>query len=227
MYLDVWEDVYYLKYQSKMKKISKILALIKKLLKKIFTKKVLLSFFLPLAVIAILYLGRSLIFAAWVNGRPVYRLSLTRELEKQGGKQVLDGLIEKALINSEAAKNKIKVEQSEIDSEIKKIEEMISGQGLTLDDALKFRNQTKKDLTRQIEIQKMVEKLLSSKIVITDAELKDYFNTNKSLFGQNPVFDKVKDQVNSQLFQQKLSEQYSAWITDLKAKAKILYFVNL
>ena len=201
------------------KKLSKVL--------KVFTKKRVIITLIVVLLSTGIYFSRSLIFAAWVNGKPVYRFSLTRELEKQGGKQVLDGLIEKALINSEAAKNKIKVEQSEIDSEIKKIEEMISGQGLTLDDALKFRNQTKKDLTRQIEIQKMVEKLLSSKIVITDAELKDYFNTNKSLFGQNPVFDKVKDQVNSQLFQQKLSEQYSAWITDLKAKAKILYFVNL
>lgn len=201
------------------KKLSKVL--------KVFTKKRVIVALIVVLLSTGIYFCRSLIFAAWVNGKPVYRFSLTRELEKQGGKQVLEGLIEKALINSEAAKNKIKVEQSEIDSEIKKIEEMISGQGLTLDDALKFRNQTKKDLTRQIEIQKMVEKLLSSKIVITDAELKDYFNTNKSLFGQNPVFDKVKDQVNSQLFQQKLSEQYSTWITELKTKSKILYFVRL
>jgi len=199
----------------------------KKKISKLLSKKVLLRVFLPIAVILALYLLRSLIFAAWVNGRPVSRLSLTRALEKQGGKQVLEGLIEKALINSEAAKNKIKVEQSEIDSEIRKIEEMVAGQGLSLDEALKFRNQTRKDLIDQIKIQKIVEKLLASKIVITDVDLKDYFTKNKSLFGTNPIFDKVKDQVKNQLFQQKLSEQYSAWITDLKTKAKILYFVNL
>ena len=210
-----------------MKKINKIFASLKKLFKKLFTKKVLLIIFLPLSVIALLYLSRSLVFAAWVNGRPVYRLSLTRELEKQGGKQVLDGLIEKALINSEAAKNKIKVDQSEIDSEVKKIEEMVAGQGLSLDEALKFRNQTRKDLIDQIKIQKIVEKLLASKIVTTDADLKDYFTKNKSLFGTNPAFDKVKEQVKNQVLQQKLSEQYSTWITELKTKAKILYFVNL
>ncbi|PIU71678.1 hypothetical protein COS80_02010 [Candidatus Woesebacteria bacterium CG06_land_8_20_14_3_00_39_27] len=199
----------------------------KKKISKLLSKKVLLRVFLPIAVILALYLLRSLIFAAWVNGRPVSRLSLTRALEKQGGKQVLEGLIEKALINSEARKNNVKVEQSEIDAEIKSIEEMVSGQGLTLDEALKFRNQTRKDLIDQIKIQKIVEKLLASKIVITDVDLKDYFTKNKSLFGTNPIFDKVKDQVKNQLFQQKLSEQYSAWITDLKTKAKILYFVNL
>ena len=207
-------------YCYKMKKrISKLL--------KFFTKRRVISTLAVILILGGLYFSKSLFFAAWVNGRPVYRLSLTRELEKQGGQQVLDGLIEKALINSEAKKNNIKVEQSEIDAEIKKIEEMVSGQGLTLDEALKFRNQTRKDLVDQIRIQKIVEKLLSSKIIITDQEAKDYFSKNKSLFGQNPVFDKVKDQVTSQLFQQKLSSEYNTWITDLKTKAKILYFVKL
>ena len=201
------------------KRISKLL--------KFFTKRRVISTLAVILILGGLYFSKSLFFAAWVNGRPVYRLSLTRELEKQGGQQVLDGLIEKALINSEAKKNNIKVEQSEIDAEIKKIEEMVSGQGLTLDEALKFRNQTRKDLVDQIRIQKIVEKLLSSKIIITDQEAKDYFGKNKSLFGQNPVFDKVKDQVTSQLFQQKLSSEYNTWITDLKTKAKILYFVKL
>ena len=201
------------------KKISKTL--------KVFTRKRIIVALVVILLSAGLYFSRSLIFAAWVNGRPVSRLSLTRALEKQGGKQVLEGLIEKALINSEARKNNVKVEQSEIDAEIKSIEEMVSGQGLTLDEALKFRNQTRKDLVDQIRIQKVVEKLLASKIVITDVDLKDYFTKNKSLFGTNPIFDKVKDQVKNQLFQQKLSEQYSAWITELKTKAKILYFVNL
>ncbi|MCX6706232.1 MAG: hypothetical protein NTV24_03990, partial [Candidatus Woesebacteria bacterium] len=115
----------------------------------------------------------------------------------------------------------------EIDTEIKNIEQTVSGQGISLDEALNLRGMTRKDLTDQIKTQKTVEKILSSKIVITDQELKDYFNANKTLFGQNPVFDKVKDQVNTQLFQQKLSEQYTTWITDLKTKAKILYFVKL
>jgi parvulin-like peptidyl-prolyl isomerase len=209
------------------KKLSKIFDSLKKFFKKVFTKRVLLIVFLPIILLSALYLSRSLIFAAWVNGKPVYRYSLTRELEKQGGQQVLDALIEKALISSEAKKNSITISQSDVDAEIKKIEEAVTAQGLSLDEALKFRNMTKKNLVDQIKSQKIVEKLLSSKIVITDAEAKEYFTANKSLFGTNPVFDKVKDQVNSQLFQQKLSEEYTTWITDLKAKAKILYFVTL
>ena len=201
------------------KKISKVL--------KVFTKKRVIVFLAVVLLLTGLYFSRSLIFAAWVNSKPVYRFSLVRELEKQGGKQVLDSLIEKSLISSEAQKSKITISQSEIDTEIKNIEQTVSGQGISLDEALNLRGMTRKDLEDQIKTQKTVEKILSSKIVITDQELKDYFNANKTLFGQNPVFDKVKDQVNTQVFQQKLSEQYTTWITDLKTKAKILYFVNL
>ena len=205
------------------KKISKILVS----LKKIFTKKRVITFLVIVLVLTGVYFSRSLIFAAWVNGKPVYRYSLIRELEKQGGKQVLASLVEQALISAEAKKSNVTISEIEIETEIKKIEETISGQGISLDEALKLRGMTRKDLEKQIGTQKIVEKILASKILLTDQEVKDYFNANKTLFGQNPVFDKVKDQVRAQLFQQKLSEQYNTWITDLKTKAKILYFINL
>src|SRR3989339_448053 len=200
------------------KKISKILVS----LKKIFTKKRVITFLVIVLVLTGVYFSRSLIFAAWVNGKPVYRYSLVRELEKQGGKQVLASLVEESLISSEAKKSNVTISDSEIETEIKKIEETISGQGISLDEALNLRGMTRKDLEKQINTQKIVEKILASKILLTDQEVKDYFNANKTLFGQNPVFDKVKDQVRAQLFQQKLSEQYNTWITDLKTKAKIL-----
>ncbi len=209
------------------KKINKILISLKKISKKIFTRKIILSIFLPLTVILILFLLRSQIFAAWVNGKPVFRRSLTKELEKQGGQQILDSLIEKSLIYEEASTNKIKVTQADIDVEIARIEELIKAQGLTLDEALSFRNQTRKNLVEQIKIQIIVEKVLGPKITITDQELKDYFTSNKSLFGTNPIFDKVKSEVKEQLFQQKLSQEYTEWISDLKTKAKILYFIKL
>jgi len=205
------------------KKISKILVS----LKKIFTKKRVITFLVIVLVLTGVYFSRSLIFVAWVNGKPVYRYSLVRELEKQGGKQVLASLVEQALISAEAKKSNVTISEIEIETEIKKIEETISGQGISLDEALNLRGMTRKDLEKQISTQKIVEKILASKILLTDQEVKDYFNANKTLFGQNPVFDKVKDQVRAQLFQQKLSEQYNTWITDLKTKAKILYFINL
>ncbi len=53
---------------------------------------------------ALLYYFRSAFVAATVNGQPISRLSLVRELEKQGGKQAMDSLITKTLIDQEAKK---------------------------------------------------------------------------------------------------------------------------
>jgi foldase protein PrsA len=147
-------------------------------------------------------------------------------LERQGGKQVLENLIDQTLINQEAKKEKITVSADEIDQEIKSIEDVVKSQGLSLDDALKFRNQTRDDLKKQISLQKTIEKLLSSKITITDAEITDYYTKNKSQYDKMAKFDSLKDQIKSQIFQQKLTDEYTKWVAELRAKAKIHYFVS-
>ena len=55
-----------------------------------------LVIFLILVGIA-LYLGKSLFIAAIVGGRPITRLELVKELEKQSGKETLDNLVTKNL----------------------------------------------------------------------------------------------------------------------------------
>jgi parvulin-like peptidyl-prolyl isomerase len=174
----------------------------------------------------ILYLGRSLFVAAIVNGKPITRYTLVRDLETQGGKATLNNLIEKSLIFQEAAKSGINIDKVTIDAEIKKIEDNLKTQNLSLDDALKARSLTREGLSDQIKIQKTVEAILLPKITVADEELKTYFDQNKSLFAQGAKFEDLKDQIKEQVQSQKLSEEYQKWITDLKAKAKINYFVN-
>ncbi len=157
-------------------------------------------------IIAALYLGRSLLFAAWVGNRPISRLSLIKELEKQGGKSVLDALIEKSLISQEAAKSRVNISNDAINLEIVNIEELVKKQGTSLEDALAARGQTKKDLFEQIKLQKTIEQILKDKIVLSDEELK--------------VGNK------DEIIQSKLQKEYGKWITELKEKAKILYFVK-
>ena len=196
-----------------MKKIKKILPKLK-------------PFILIALFAAALYLSKSLIFAAWVNTRPIFRWSLVRELEKQGGQSVINSLVEKSLIFQEAAKSKVRITDEDINNELKRIEELVKSQGLSLEEALSFRGQNKNDLREQIRLQKIVEKLLSSKISISDEEIKNFFQENKSLFEKDATLEKVKDQVKGQLFQVKLNEEYRKWIEELKAKAKIFYFVK-
>jgi len=202
-----------------MKKIFKKLSVVTKNLKK--DKRVKKILILLMVLIA-LYLGRSLIFAAWVEDRPVFRISLIRELEKQGGKSVLDSLIEKSLINRVASKVNINISDDTVNLELLNIEEIVKQQGISLDEALLARGQTRKDLFAQIKLQKTIEQILKDKIVVTDEEIKDYYDTNQV----KEVFDTAKEGIKNSLIQSKLQTEYTKWITELKEKAKIFYFVK-
>jgi len=175
-----------------------------------------------LIIIAALYAGRSLFFAAWVGNRPVLRLSLIKELEKQGGGSVLDSLIEKSLINQAAKKANVNISDDTVNLELINIEGLVKEQGISLDEALAARGQTKKDLLEQIKLQKTIEQILKDKIVVTDEEIKDYYDTNQ----MKEVFDTAKEGIKNSLIQSKLQTEYTKWITELKEKAKIFYFVK-
>ena len=187
------------------------------------------KFLIILAILGlaiILFLLRSVFVAALVNGTPISRLEAVRQLEKEGGKDVLDTLIEKTLIFQEAKRLGVNVSQESIDSQISSIEGILKEQNVTLEDALAQRGQTKEELVEQIRIQKTVEAILGQKINITDEELENYFEENKELLEKDAKLEDVKEDLRNQIFQQKLNEEYQTWIADLKAKAKIYYFVN-
>lgn len=179
-----------------------------------------------IAIFGLLFIFRSLFIVALVNGRPIFRFSVINELEKQSGKMTLDNLVSQQLIFQEAKKRNIVVANSDIDAEVNRIEGLLKAQGTNLSDALAAQGLTLKDWRLQIEIQMVLQKILSDKIQVSDKEVADYFTTNKDLFAKNAQLADVKDQIVSQLTQQKLREAATSFITDLKAKAKINYFIS-
>lgn len=169
---------------------------------------------------------KSLFVAAIVNNRPISRVSLIKLLEKQGGKQVLDNQITQVLILQEAKKQNLKIEEKEIEAKIKEIEEQVKGQGSDLDTLLQSQGQTRKDLGEQLQIQLTVEKILGKDISITDAEIKDYFDKNETLFPKDSTLESVKADIEKDLIQQKMSEKFQPWLEELKTKSKIYYFLK-
>lgn len=181
---------------------------------------------LVLAIACLLYSTRSLFFAAFVNYRPITRYALDRALEKQAGKQVLESEITRVLIEQEAAKQKIVVPDSDIDEKIKQIEAQLEAQGANLDNLLQSQGQTRDDVRKQIKVQLAVEKIIGKDLNVTDQELKDYYDKNKSYFAKGATFDSLKDQIKSEVINTKLSEKFQPWVEELKTKAKIHYFLN-
>jgi foldase protein PrsA len=202
---------------------------LKKALPKVRNKKVLHYGLIIIALLVIgglFYLGRGLFIAAMVNGKPISRFALDKELEKQGGKQTLDDLISKTLISAEAKKAGITITNDDVQKEIQKISDQVQAQGSTLDAALAMQGATRASLEENIRIQKTVEGLLKDKLVVSDEETKSYYDQNQSVYGKDSKFEDLKDQIKQSLAQQKLSAEFKAWMDKLKSEAGISYFVN-
>lgn len=185
--------------------------------------------FIPLIVIilaVLTFLLKGLFVAALVNGQPILRLTLIKELEKQGGKQTLSSLVNQALIFQEAKKKNVEVSQKEIDEEAKKIEEDLKKQGQDLNTALLMQGMTREDFLMQLELRGLVEKLLADQIKVTDKEITDYMENNKETLPSNLSEKEIKDGIRQQLEQQKLAGKSQEWLAGLTKNAKINYFVN-
>lgn len=185
---------------------------------------ILVLFVIVLAVA--LYKNKGLFFAAVVNGKPITRFSEIQELEKRYGKTTLDSLITKALIQDEIQKQKVSISQKEIDDEIKRLEDTLSKQSQKLDDALLIEGITRTELINQIKTQKEIEKIIAKDVSVTDKEVTDYIASNSASTPKDAKLEDVKAQVKQSLKDQKMQERFQTWLTDLRKKAKIDYFLK-
>lgn len=177
-------------------------------------------------IIIALFFAKGIFVAATVNGSPISRLSVIQELEKQGGKQALEAIIDKKLIETELNKQKITVTKEEIDEEIKKIEAQVASQGSTLEIVLTTQGMTLEKLREQITIQKRLEKLLADKVSVTEAEIDTYLKDSKATPPKDVKIEDFRKQISEQLKQQKFQQEAQKWVSGLTASAKIKYYVN-
>jgi len=176
-------------------------------------------------IFAILFYFKGLLVAATVDGKLISRLSVIRQLEKQGGKNALDSLIVEKLIENEAKKKGVVISNDEVDKEIKNIEALITKQGSTLQNVLIQKGLTEETLRTQLRTQKKIEKLLADKIQVTDTEVSRYVLDNKIPLPKGKEAE-IKKQVADQLHNKKLNQEAQQWLAGLRVQAKIKYYVN-
>ena len=199
--------------------------LLTKLVAAISSKKRIWAIFLIILLLAVgVYFFRSLFIVATVNGQPIWRLTLIRELEKQSGKETLDTLISKTLVLQEAKKQNVAVSGEEIDQEIKKLEENFSKQGQDLNQLLSTQGISREELMEEVRFQKIVEKIVGKDINVTDQEVSNYLKQNENLLPKDSNTEELKSTVKRQLEQQKMNEKIQSWIESLQDSAKIIYF---
>lgn len=172
-----------------------------------------------------LYYGRGLFVAAVVNGKPISRISIVKEAEKQAGKSAMERLVVYELIEQEAKKKNIVVSAAEIDEAVKQEEEKSKKQGRKFEQDLALQGLTMEDFRRVTKLRKIVEKAVGG-IEVTDKEVSDYLEKNRDSMIPGQTEEQLKQSIKMQLEQQKLGEKAQAWIESLRNKAKILYFVQ-
>lgn len=185
---------------------------------------------LIIIAIIVLIVGAILIFknqlvVATVNGEPITRLQLIRELEKKDGKTVLASIVTESLIKQEAEKRNIQISDAAVKNEVTKIEKSVTGQGQNLDLLLTQQNMTRADLTDQMKMQLMLQKMVEQPKV-TEAEIDKYLEDNKESIQEGTDMTTLRPQVKTELEKQKLNEKIQTFIADLQKKAKIDYLKN-
>lgn len=195
---------------------------------KYLTKKNVLIVGLVAGVIFLAFALKGLFIAATVNGQVISRLSVIKELESQGGKRILENIVTQALIQQEAKKKNITINQADIDKEIASTESQLATQGQNLEQWLSFQGMTKETFREQVRLQKIVEELLGKDIAVTDAEIADFTEKNQEVLAERAGSDstKVTTMVKEQLKRQKLNEKVQPWLAELQKNAKINYFVS-
>lgn len=176
-------------------------------------------------LVALGYHYRGVFVAATVNGTPISRLSVIRELEKTGGKQALNSLVTQKVIADEVKKKGIVVSTAEVDAEIKRISDMVTAQGGTIEMALAAQGMTLDDFKQRALMQIQVEKLLADKIAVTDADVDAYIKNNKVTIPKDQT-DKARADIKDQLKRDKIGQEGQTLVDSLLKDAKINYFVQ-
>ncbi len=177
-----------------------------------------------LLILAVVYLVKDEVIVASVNGKPITRWALVRNLEKQSASVVLENMTLQILVEQKLKEAGVKVSDEDMNAELAKIEEQLAAQGQNLDDLLKAQGLTRATVKEQLALSKGMEILLADKVVVTEEEIAAYFEENKEMMGADVKFEDIKTDIESQLKQQKLATEQQKWFAEIKKAAKINYF---
>ncbi len=140
-------------------------------------------FAITLAALAVvLYLGQTgkagvSGAAATVNGEKVTKQELYDAMYKQGGQATLDSLISEKLVTQEVDKAKVKVDEAAIEAELAQIKTQFPDEA-QFNSAMEQSGFTLDSLKAEIRKNQEISKIFESKMDLSDAKLKEYFDKN-------------------------------------------------
>lgn len=118
-----------------------------------------------------------------VNGEVIKKDEFISAVMDQGGKNVLDWLIESKLISQKAKEEGISISDKDIEDRISQLRDSFGSQEKFIS-FLSLYGLTEESLKKQLIPRLLAEKIMMKNKTVTDKELLDYFNKNKSSFDE-------------------------------------------
>ena len=192
------------------------------------SRKTVLIVLAVLLVCALLYSVKGWFVVAIVNGEPISRFQVIRELETRGGKQVLDNNIYTKLVHQEASKRRVTVSEKEKNDWFAQSEQDYAKQGKNLNDLLTQAHFSKADYIEQsFTVNKLLEKMVSGQVKDpTDQEVADYISKNKETLPTDKSEAEMKNYVKEGLKQMALSYKIQTLQQELQKNAKVTYWAK-
>ncbi len=152
-----------------------------------------------LAFLAVILISLGLVYnrywnVATVNGVAISRLDYIKAMEKLGGQQTLESMIDETLILNEGKSKNVSVDQM-----------------------------AKTDLERQIRIKKIEEKLSTPTTEITQAQIDEFLKTNKAMLPTGKTKEELQTLAKDQLMSEASQSAATTWMDGLRSGAKIVY----
>ena len=156
---------------------------------------------------------------AWVDSKPITRMSYYQQLEGKYGEEIKDQLITESLIESEAKRRNVVVGAEEVDAELKKVEDQQGGAD-KLAQILQIQGISMEEVRKQLQYQLLIKKMFGQNVTVSDEELNAYLDSNKDRFPE--MTDAIKAEVREQLKLQKISQDFSTWLNEAKSSDRIV-----
>jgi hypothetical protein len=177
-----------------------------------------------LIVLLILWFLKDQLIVATINGKPITRFQVIKELEQQGASQILESLITRELVDQAVKEAGVEVDEEAVAAQMAEIEESLTAQGQNLDDILAMQNLTRADVEKDISLNLQVDQILADEIQVSEEEVLEYFETNKEFLGEDLDFEEMREQIEAQVIQEKRTEAQQEWLETIREEANIRYF---
>lgn len=150
---------------------------------------------------------------ATINGEPITEEQLYEKLVQQYGVETLDQLVSNKVIEMEAKKQGVEVSKEAIDEEYAVYTEAY-GTEEEFEAYLATYKMTPDDVRYDIEIYFLTKALMEDYVAITDADVEQYFEDNKTSFNEGATLADVRHAVHAVLLEERVNEQYGTWISE-------------